>query len=85
MVSPESSEFQPALEAVSGQPSTQPDIRARLEAAIAEIHDSKDFRRYLDVQARFHKYSWGNTLDLRARTVKPSYGSCHCGGAPPSG
>src|SRR5919197_4666466 len=34
----------------------------RLEQAVSEIHDSETFRRYLDAQARFHTYSWGNVL-----------------------
>ena len=38
----------------------QPDVLARLEQAIGEIHDSDSFRRYLDVQSRFHRYSWRN-------------------------
>src|SRR5579862_5044107 len=33
---------------------------ARLEQAIGEIHDSDSFRRYLDVQSRFHHYSPNN-------------------------
>jgi hypothetical protein len=28
----------------------------RLEQAVAEIQDSETFRRYLDAQARFHRY-----------------------------
>lgn len=40
----------------------QPDILARLEQALATIHDSKSFRRYLAAQARFHRYSFANTL-----------------------
>ncbi len=35
---------------------------ARLELAVAEIHDSDTFRAYLAAQARFHHYSWGNVL-----------------------
>src|SRR5919109_825511 len=34
----------------------------RLEQAVSEIHDSATFRRYLDAQSRFHRYSWGNVL-----------------------
>lgn len=34
----------------------------RLEQAVAAIQDSETFRRYLDAQARFHTYSWGNVL-----------------------
>jgi hypothetical protein len=33
---------------------------ARFEHAVGEIHDSDTFRRYLDAQARFHQYSFGN-------------------------
>lgn len=38
----------------------QPEILQRLEQAIGEIHDSESFRRYLDVQSRFHHYSPSN-------------------------
>src|SRR5215208_4579647 len=38
------------------------DSLQRLEQAVSEIHDSETFRRYLDAQARFHSYSWGNVL-----------------------
>lgn len=41
-------------------PRHQPDVFARLEQAVGEIHDSDSFRRYLDVQSRFHRYSWRN-------------------------
>lgn len=34
----------------------------RLDQAVAAIHDSQAFRRYLDVQSRFHRYSFGNVL-----------------------
>lgn len=34
----------------------------RLDAAVSAIHDSDAFRCYLDVQARFHRYSYGNVL-----------------------
>lgn len=61
MATPESRHSQPADTAAERFPS-QPDALARLEAAIGEIHDSETFRRYLEVQARFHRYSWGNTL-----------------------
>src|SRR4051812_5198715 len=40
----------------------RPDIFLRLEQAVGEIHDSESFRRYLDVQARFHQYSFGNAI-----------------------
>jgi antirestriction protein ArdC len=35
---------------------------SRLEQAVGEIQDSETFRRYLDAQAKFYKYSWGNVL-----------------------
>jgi antirestriction protein ArdC len=35
---------------------------SRLDQAVSAIHDSDAFRRYLDVQARFHRYSYGNVL-----------------------
>src|SRR5215212_5156302 len=34
----------------------------RLEHAVGAIHDSDTFRAYLDAQAKFHEYSFGNTL-----------------------
>jgi antirestriction protein ArdC len=40
----------------------RPDILARLEQAVSAIHDSETFRRYLETQARFHRYSFANTL-----------------------
>src|SRR6266581_6832457 len=43
------------------------DVLARLEQAVGEIQDSESFRRYLDVQARFHKYSWGNVALILAQ------------------
>src|SRR5215213_4178863 len=54
-------------ESVGNERSAQPDHRlaeslGRLERAIAEIHDSETFRSYLQAQARFHHYSWGNVL-----------------------
>src|SRR5215207_5461554 len=35
---------------------------SRLDQAVSAIHDSDAFRRYLDVQARFHRYSYANAL-----------------------
>ena len=35
---------------------------SRLEQAVGQIQDSETFRRYLDAQSRFHRYSWGNVL-----------------------
>jgi len=40
---------------------------ARLEGAVSAIHDSKAFHAYLDTQARFHRYSWGNVLLIVAQ------------------
>ena len=62
MGNPEFSAFHPDTAAPAEQVRTQPAILARLEAALGEIHDSETFRRYLDVQARFHRYSFSNTL-----------------------
>jgi antirestriction protein ArdC len=42
-------------------------VLARLEAAVAAIHDSETFRRYLDAQARFHTYSWRNVALILAQ------------------
>ena len=44
------------------QPDRVAEALARLDQAVSAIHDSEDFRRYLDVQARFHRYSYGNVL-----------------------
>src|SRR5580704_17172257 len=45
----------------------QTDVFARLEQAVGEIHDSDSFRRYLDVQSRFHRYSWRNVALILAQ------------------
>ena len=40
-------------------------IDARVESlanAVDAVRASETFKAYLDVQARFHKYSWGNTM-----------------------
>jgi len=34
----------------------------RLAKAVDDVRASADFQAYLDVQARFHRYSWHNTL-----------------------
>jgi antirestriction protein ArdC len=39
----------------------------RLDSAVTAIQDSDTFRRYLDVQARFHRYSYGNVLLILAQ------------------
>src|SRR5438552_14092211 len=62
-----------SLEHDQGTESRQSDVLKRLEQAIGEIHDSESFRRYLDMQARFHRYSYGNTmliLSARPDTTK---------------
>ncbi len=33
-----------------------------LAKAVEDVRASDDFRRYLDVQARFHSYSWHNCM-----------------------
>ena len=33
-----------------------------LANAVDDVRASDDFRRYLDVQARFHSYSWHNCM-----------------------
>lgn len=47
------------------QPSPQTPVQetlARLEQAVSGIQNSDTFRAYLDAQARFHNYSFGNVL-----------------------
>ena len=34
----------------------------QLAKAVDDVRASELFRQYLDVQARFHKYSWHNTM-----------------------
>lgn len=45
-----------------GEPPPQSDIIQRFEEAVSAIQDSESFRRWLDISARFHKYSLGNQL-----------------------
>src|SRR5215211_2003228 len=45
----------------------QPDVLARLEQAVCAIQASDSFRAYLDVQARFHRYSWSNVALILAQ------------------
>ncbi len=45
----------------------QPDVLTRLEQAVGQIQDSETFRAYLDVQARFHRYSWSNVALILAQ------------------
>src|SRR5438067_12095908 len=44
------------------QPAAIQESLTRLEQAVGAIHDSDTFRAYLDAQARFHSYSFGNVL-----------------------
>src|SRR3982074_592752 len=62
MANPESSDFQPTVPSSEPESRSQSHILARAEKAVAAIHDSESFRRYLDMQSRFHHYSFGNTL-----------------------
>src|SRR5947207_11329971 len=45
----------------------QPEVLTRLEQAVGQIQDSETFRAYLDVQARFHRYSWSNVALILAQ------------------
>src|SRR4051812_5964568 len=48
----------------ASEPESDP-VRAsllQLEQAVEGIQDSDTFRAYLTAQAKFHHYSWGNTL-----------------------
>lgn len=45
------------------KPSSSPnklDVLNKVEQAVGEIQDSDTFGGYLEVLARFHRYSWGN-------------------------
>src|SRR3954466_8259986 len=44
------------------QPAAIQESLTRLEQAVGAIHDSETFRAYLDAQATFHQYSFGNVL-----------------------
>src|SRR5439155_26301035 len=48
-------------------PSRQPDVLSRLEQAVGAIQDSDAFRRYLEVQSRFHRYSFSNVALILAQ------------------
>jgi hypothetical protein len=41
---------------------TRTDLLATLADGVAELTNSTAWRAWLDVQRRFHRYSWGNTL-----------------------
>jgi antirestriction protein ArdC len=45
----------------------QRELLDRLDAAVGAIQDSDSFRRYLDAQARFHAYSFGNVALILAQ------------------
>jgi antirestriction protein ArdC len=49
------------------QPAAIQESLIRLEQAVGAIHDSETFRAYLDAQARFHSYSFGNVLLILAQ------------------
>ncbi len=38
------------------------ELAAKLEQGVAALRDSEEFKRYLDVAARFHSYSFGNQI-----------------------
>lgn len=61
----EGGDYRAPLPARGGSEEPDSPLRAsldRLEQAVSAIHDSDTFRRFLDAQARFHRYSWGNVL-----------------------
>ncbi len=64
MPSPEfsrsSAPVQPSLEHLASLPTHKAQALARLEQAVGQIQDSESFGRYLEVQGRFHHYSFGN-------------------------
>ena len=41
---------------------TAAELLATLADGVAELTNSTAWRAWLDVQRRFHRYSWGNTL-----------------------
>lgn len=63
-----SPDHQPSLpEPLSQRAAALRELTDRLEQAVTQIHDSDAFRRYLDSQARFHRYSFGNVLLILAQ------------------
>ena len=40
----------------------KPDVLQQLRDGVAALTDSQAWQRYLDVQRRFHQYSWGNCM-----------------------
>lgn len=55
------------------QPASQDAALRRLEDAVAEIHDSESFRRWLDISSRFHSYSLGNQLLIAMQKPDATY------------
>jgi antirestriction protein ArdC len=43
-------------------PTTRDDVLRQLRDGITSLTESDNWMRYLDVQSRFHHYSWGNSL-----------------------
>jgi antirestriction protein ArdC len=41
-------------------------VHAQLQRAVSELRSGEDWAQMLEVQARFHNYSWGNCLLIRA-------------------
>jgi antirestriction protein ArdC len=50
-----------------------PELLQRLDEAVGAIHDSDDFRRWLDISSRFHHYSLGNQLLIAAQRPDATY------------
>ena len=46
---------------------TATELLATLAGGVAELTNSTAWRAWLDVQRRFHRYSWGNTLLIAAQ------------------
>src|SRR6059058_2332715 len=55
-------ESRPGAGAESSHEAAIQESLTRLEQAVGAIHDSDTFRAYLDAQAKFHAYSFGNVL-----------------------
>ena len=55
------------------QSNSQESALERLEQAVAAIHDSDSFRRWLDVSSRFHNYSLGNQLLIAMQNPDATY------------
>jgi antirestriction protein ArdC len=56
-----------------GDPKQQSDVLQRFEDAVGAIQDSENFRRWLDVSARFHTYSLGNQLLIAMQRPDATY------------